>query len=330
MKHNAYIKAVSFQVPEKRVSNDELARTIDTSDEWIYEHTGIKFRHIADPDVAASDLALQPALDVLRKANLDPVDIDLILVATATPDYPGFPSTACVLQNHLKAVNAGALDITAACSGFIYGLEVAKSLVSTSAMKYILVVDTEILSKITNWTDRNTCVLFGDGAGAVIVTANMENEKSGIICSVLGAEGDGAPYLLRKAGGTRYPVKPGYKPDADLFLQMDGQKVYHFAVRVLCDTIKRILAESHLSISDISYIVPHQANKRIIKAAAKRLRIPLEKFYINIEEYANTSGASIPIALGEMDQKGLLCRGDYILTVGFGAGLTYGGNLICW
>jgi 3-oxoacyl-[acyl-carrier-protein] synthase-3 len=326
----AFIKAISFKVPEKRVSNDELAETVDTSDEWIYSHTGIKYRHIAEEHTAASDLALQPCLDVIEQAHIDPKEIDLIIVATITQDYVGFPSTACVLQDKLGAVNAGAMDLAAACTGYIYSLEIAKALIKTGSAKNILLVSSEILTKITDWTDRNTCVLFGDGAGASLVGLNEENTESDILFSILGAEGNGAPYLIRMAGGSRYPIRPNSETNKDAYIKMDGQKVYHFAVRVLCKTIKRILEKFNLSIQDIAYIVPHQANIRIIEAAATRLKIPIEKFYVNIQEYANTSGATIPIALGEMVEKGLLHRGDYIITVGFGGGLTYGGNLICW
>jgi 3-oxoacyl-[acyl-carrier-protein] synthase-3 len=326
----AWIKAISFNVPKKRVSNDELAKTIDTSDEWITSHTGIKFRHIADEKTAASDLALQPCLDVIEQAHIDPKEIDLIIVATITQDYIGFPSTACVLQDKLGAVNAGAMDLAAACTGYIYSLETAKALIKTGSAKNILVVSSEILTKITDWTDRNTCVLFGDGAGASLVSLNEENDVSDIIYSVLGSEGDGALYLMRRGGGSRHPIPTDRIIEENPYIIMDGQKVYHFAVRVFCSVIKQILEKYNLSINDIAYIVPHQANIRIIEAASKRLKIPIEKFYVNIQEYANTSGATIPIAMGEMVQKGLLHRGDYIITVGFGGGLTYGGNLIRW
>lgn len=325
-----YIQSISFNVPENRVSNDELAKTIDTSDEWIFCHTGIRFRHIADEHIAASDLALRPCLDVIAESGVSPEEIDMILVATTTPDYPGFPSTACILQDKLGAVNAGAMDITAACSGFIYGLETAKNFIKGGTARHILLVNTEVMSKITDWSDRNTSVLLGDGAAACMISVNDSNSESSISFSILGAEGRGSPFLIREAGGSRFPVTADRKITGNPFLYMDGQKVYRFAVRVLCDTIKRILIKEELTIEEISYIVPHQANIRIIEAAAKRLKIAKEKFYVNIEEYGNTSGASIPIALGEMKGKGLLKRGDRIITVGFGAGLTYGGNFFRW
>lgn len=326
----AFIKTISSYVPEKRVSNHDLSKQVDTTDEWIYTHTGIKYRHIADEDTAASDLAIKPCLDVLNQAGIHPKDVDLIIVATVTPDYPGFPSTACILQDKLGAINAGAMDVAAACTGFIYSLEIAKNFIKTGSAKNILVIAVEVLSKITDWTDRYTCVLLGDGAAAALVCLNDNCSESDIIFSILRAEGNGAEYLIKKAGGSRHPLHRGKEIPENPYLQMDGQKVYHFAVRVLCDTIMKILDKSSLSIDDIAYIVPHQANIRIIKAASKRLKIPFEKFYMNIEEYANTSAATIPIALHEMNLKNLLRRGDYIMTIGFGGGLTYGGNLICW
>lgn len=326
----AYIKAISSAVPEKRVSNDELAATVDTSDEWIFSHTGIKYRHIADEHTSASDLALQPCLDIIDHTGINPKDINLIIVATTTPDYTGFPSTACILQDKLGAVNAGAIDITAACTGFIYSLEIAKNFIQTGSAKNILIISTEILSKITDWSDRNTCVLLGDGAAAALVCNNGNNSNSEIIFSILRAEGNGSEFLIKKAGGSRYPIHKGKDIEENPYLQMNGQKVYHFAVRVLCDIVRQILEKNKLTMNDISYIVPHQANIRILEAAAKRLKIPLEKFYINIEEYANTSAATIPIALDEMNRKKLLKRGDLIMTIGFGGGLTYGGNLIRW
>jgi 3-oxoacyl-[acyl-carrier-protein] synthase III len=330
----AFIKTISSYVPEKRVSNDDLAKIVDTTDEWIYSHTGIKYRHIADKETAASDLAEITCRKVLQQGGVKPEEIDLIIVATTTPDYPGFPSTACILQDKLGAVNAGAFDITAACTGFIYSLEIAKNFIKTGSARNILITGVEIMSKITDWTDRNTCVLLGDGAGSALVClnerTNPNTSESDILFSTLRAEGNGAEYLIRKAGGSRNPIQLGKELTVSPYLWMDGQKVYHFAVRVLCDTVKKILKKSGLAIDDIAFIVPHQANVRIIKAASKRLKIPLSKFYMNIEEYANTSAATIPIALHELYDKNLLKRGDYIMTIGFGGGLTYGGNLIRW
>jgi 3-oxoacyl-[acyl-carrier-protein] synthase III len=324
-----YIKALRAYVPPKRVSNDDLAKIVDTTDEWIYSHTGIKYRHMAEDNLSASDIACIPCKQLLEETNTDPESIDLIITATTTPDYIGFPSTACLIQESINARNAGAFDITVACSGFIYGLEMASSLIKTGSMKNILVVAVELLTHISDWSDRSTCVLFGDGAGAALVTENKGENTSDILTSILRADGTGYESLFRKEGGSRYPFVHGEK-EYDSFIRMDGQKVYNFAVRAICTIIKDLLKQGNLTPEDIAYVVPHQANARIIKAASKRLKIPLEKFYMNIEEYANTSAASIPIALDEMNQKNLLKRGDYLITVGFGGGLTYGGNLIRW
>lgn len=332
----AVITGIGSYVPSKRVSNDDLAKLVETSDEWIYSHTGIKNRHIADESEATSDLAVKAAEQALGKARCPASEVDLILVATATPDYLGFPSTACIVQDRIGAENAAAMDIVAACTGFIYGLETARVFIETGTYRNVLVIGAEVLSKITDWKDRNTCVLFGDGAGAALVSAHAaetsmkDSLKRGILTSYLAAYGKDAEVLLRPAGGTRVPFIPGTTPPEDLLLRMNGRKVYTFAVSVLGKTIETLLGKTGLSLQDITYIVPHQANVRIIEACAKRLDIPMEKFFLNIEEFANTSAASIPIALTEMEQRGLLHPGDLILTVGFGGGLTYGGNLLYW
>ncbi len=326
----AYIRAVGSYVPPRRVSNDELAQTLDTSDEWIYSHTGIKYRHIAEEDLAASDLAFEASKRVLKKAGVGPETIDLVLTATSTPDYPGLPSTACILQDKIKAVGAGAMDISAACTGFIYALETANAFIRAGIYRNILVAGTEIYSKILNWRDRNTCVLFGDGAGAVLVSAADESAESGILFSSLKSQGRDACSLYRPAGGSRNQFIPGSTDEAELYLHMDGRKVYNFAVKALGNTILELLEAAGVSIDQVRWIVPHQANVRIIHAAVKRAGLPEEKFYMNIEEYANTSAASIPIALDEMNDKGLLERGDYVVSVGFGAGLTSGGNIFRW
>lgn len=323
------VTGVGAFAPERRVHNDELARLVDTSDEWIFSHTGIRYRHIAGDDLAASDLAVPAAEQALRRAGVSPDDIDLLLVATSTPDYPGLPSTACVLQEKLKISGAGAMDLVAACSGFIYGLETARTFVAAGAARHVLVVGTEIYSRIVNWEDRGSSVLFGDGAGAVVVSACAEGENR-IAPAILGSRGSGAESLCRLHGGTRHPYVPGVTPPEALLLQMDGKKVYTFAVAVIVQVIQDLLEQNGLVFSDLAYVVPHQANTRIIAAAAKRGGWDPDRFYMNIEEYANTSAASIPLALEEMDRKGLLAPGDRVLCVGFGSGLTYGGTLITW
>ena len=326
----AEIRAIGTYVPERAVSNEELSKTIDTSDEWIRSHTGIGNRHIAAPEEAASDLAIKAARIALEKAQVDAMELDTIITATATGDYPGFPSTACIVQHALGAENAAAFDLLAGCTGFIYALSVARDMIIAGSAKHILVIGAEVLTRITNWSDRNTAVLFGDGAGAAVVSANNKQDGRGILESVLRAEGAGAEYLMRKAGGSRHPFVDGETPADDLFLSMNGRRVYGFAVRVNTILINTLLRKANLRLEDIDYIVPHQANERIIQAAAERLKIPIDKFYLNMAEYANTSAASVPIAMNEMTEKGLLKRGDLIITLGFGAGLTYGGALIRW
>ncbi|MDR3167694.1 MAG: ketoacyl-ACP synthase III [Treponema sp.] len=340
------IIATGRAVPPKRISNGDLAAQIDTSDEWIRSHTGIGARHIADEETACSDLALEAARQALAMAaearregeetpELIARTLDLIVVGTATPDYYASPATACIIQDKLGAKNAGAMDLAAGCSGFIYGMETAAGILGISkTRKRALVIGAEVLTRITDWTDRGTCVLFGDGAGAVLLEktgAPVEGPgKRGLLRTILGADGSGAEHLIMRRGGSRNPLKPGESLEKPPHLEMNGRAVYNFAVKAMTETIERLLAEGELTIDEVTRIVPHQANARIVLAAAKRLGIGEEKFFLNIEEYANTSAASIPIALDEMNRGGNLRKGDTILTIGFGGGLTYGGNLIIW
>ena len=332
-------------VPPKKVSNDDLAAQIDTTDEWIRSHTGIGNRHIADESVACSDLAIEAAKNALamaagytgddsaqrdKAASEAAETIDFIVLATATADNFGTPSTACIVQDKIGAKKAAAMDITAGCTGFVYGLEVAAGLLCVSKeRKRALVIGSEILSKMTNWEDRNTCVLFGDGAGAVVVEKTGA-EGRGVLQSLLYADGSGRESLVMRRGGSRSPYKKGEVVDQIICIEMNGQEVYNFAVGAMTNTIEALLKAGNISIDDITWIVPHQANARIMKAARIRLKIPAEKVYMNIEEYANTSAATIPLALDEMNRSGKLKKGDLILTVGFGGGLTYGGNIIVW
>jgi 3-oxoacyl-[acyl-carrier-protein] synthase-3 len=333
-------------VPPRRVSNNDLASQIETSDEWIRSHTGIGNRHIADKNTACSDLAAEAAKNALAmaagyrgddaaerdKAAAEYADgIDIIVLATVTADYYGTPSTACIVQEKIGARNAAALDINAACTGFVYGLETASGLLSISAeRKRALVICSEILTKVTNWDDRGTCVLFGDGAGAVILEKTAVENKSGLLKTLMYADGSGRESLIMRQGGTRSPFKRGEVVDVPIYIEMNGQEVYNFAVRAMSETIEALMKAGEIKVDDIAWIVPHQANARIVQASSRRLHIPLEKFYLNIEEYANTSSASIPLALDEMNRNGQLKKGDLILTVGFGGGLTYGGNIIIW
>jgi len=340
------IVATGRVAPARRISNDELAKTLDTSDEWIRSHTGIGNRHIADEQTATSDLAFAAAQEALQMlidhdkslgGSLEAAaqSLDAIIIATASPDYFGFPSTACLVQDRLGANKAAAMDVVAGCTGFIYGVETAAGLLSIRQdRKRALVIGAEILSKITDWKDRSTCVLFGDGAGAVVIDKTEAPVsgpgKRGLLRSILGADGSGGEHLIMRRGGTRNPYKQGETLDQPPHIEMNGRAVYNFAVKAVTDTMEQLLQEEGLSVNDLAWIVPHQANARIVQAAAKRLNIPEEKFFLNIEEYSNTSAASVPIALDEMNRSGKLKKGDLIITLGFGAGLTYGGNLIVW
>ena len=336
-------------VPPKKVSNDDLAAKIDTSDEWIRSHTGIGFRHIAEDNVATSDLALEAAKNALAmacgctesgaerdKAAAEAAKtIDIILLGTVTPDYFGTPSTACIVQNKLGAEHAAAMDIVAGCTGFIYGLETAAGYLSLGrGRKRVLVIGAEILTRATDWDDRSTCVLFGDGAGAAVMEltdAPIEgSQRRGLVRTTLRADGSGAESLLFRRGGSRNPYKKGEIVEKGIWLEMNGQEVYNFAVKAVTDTIEELMTAEGAGVDDIAWIIPHQANARIVQAARRRLKIPDEKIYLNIEDYANTSAASIPIALDELNRSGKLKKGDMILTVGFGGGLTYGGNVIIW
>ncbi len=323
----AVIRSVGSYVPQKIVTNDDLAKTIDTSDEWIYSHTGIKRRRIASDDEATSDLATLAAQKALERAEVDAEEVDLLLVATATPDHNGFPSTACIVQERIGASRAGAMDVAAACTGFIYAVETASNFIRAGAAEKVLVVGSETISRVIDWKDRNTCVLFGDGAGAVLLSG--ENDGRGVIRSTLRSEGSGSEHLWIPAGGSRKPFEAGRTSRQEVCVQMNGRQVYNFALRVIGDTVRNLLGED-LGLDDVAYIVPHQANVRIIEGAARRMGVSMEKFYMNITDYANTSAASIPIALDEMVERKLLNTGDLIVTVGFGGGLTYGGNLIRW
>jgi len=332
-------------VPSGRVSNNDLSAQIDTSDEWIRSHTGIGNRHFAEKNAACSDLAAEAAKNALAMAagytGSDPAErdkasaeiagtIDMIVLATVTADFIGTPSTACVVQEKIGAKNAAAMDIAAGCTGFVYGLETASGLLSVNKnRKRALVIGSEVLSKLINWDDRGTCVLFGDGAGAAVVEKTSAQGR-GILHSILCADGSGGESLVIRRGGSRNPFIKGETVDLPVCIEMKGQEVYNFAVKAITDTLNALMEAGNVKVDDIARIIPHQANARIVQAAAKRLQLPLDKFYLNIEEYANTSAASIPIALDEMNRNGQLKKDDVILTVGFGGGLTYGGNIIIW
>ena len=321
------IVSTGSYLPEKVLTNFDLERMVETSDQWITERTGIKERRIANENQAASDLAHEASKIALDRASLKAEDIDLIITATVTGDMP-FPSTACILQDKLGAKKAAAFDINAACSGFLYGLYVADSFIRSGMHKKILVVGTEVLSKITDWEDRTTCILFGDGAGAVIVEPTIEDR--GILSMSVNSDGSMWDLLHLPAGGSKIPASRESVDNKLHYIKMKGNETFKFAVRTLEDLVVKILEENNLSPSQLSLLIPHQANLRIIQATADRLGLPMDKVLINIDKYGNTSAASIPIALDEAVISGRIKEGDYILLEAFGGGLTWASALLKW
>lgn len=329
MKNDRYVGIIGMgtYVPEKIVTNKDLESIVETSDEWIVSRTGIKERRIVTSDLATSDLASRAAQKALEDAGVAPEEIDLIIVATATPDM-FFPSTACLVQANIKATNAAAFDLVAGCSGFVYGLVTGTQFIKAGLYKKVLVIGAETLSKILDWTDRNTCVLFGDGAGAAVLA---ETETGyGILGAQLGADGSGGDLLKLPAGGSRKPTTEETVSQRMHFVHMNGNEVFKFAVKVMGEAAMKALENAGLSASDVDCLIPHQANIRIIQSAAKRLKLPMDKVMVNVDKYGNTSAASIPIALEEAVHGGKVKRGDNIVLVGFGAGLTWASVVIKW
>ncbi len=326
MKDNVGILGFGKAIPDRVLTNKELEHMVDTSDEWIITRTGIEERRIANDDTAASDLGYLAALNAIKDAGISASEIDLIITATITPDMT-FPATACLIQAKLGASKAAAFDLSAGCSGFIYGLDVGKNMVKAGYSK-VVVVGVDILSRVTDYTDRSTCVLFGDGAGAVVL--GTVNPGYGIIASEIGTDGTGSHYLHLPAGGSRKPANKETIANKEHFLRMSGNEVFKFAVRIMSDSTQRVLDKAEISSQEIKWFVPHQANIRIIKAAASRLGIDDERIFVNVHRYGNTSAASIAIALEELNQSGKVNQGDLVLLVGFGAGLTWGSTIIRW
>jgi 3-oxoacyl-[acyl-carrier-protein] synthase-3 len=318
------IASMGSYVPENIMTNDDLSKIVDTNDEWISSRTGIKERRISKGE-NTSDLGAKAAMKALEKAGLTPEDVDLIVVATSSPDSLS-PSTAVYIQAKIGAFNAACFDISAACSGFIYALNVASQFIKSGQSKTALVIGAEVLSKITDWTDRGTCVLFGDGAGAAVL---VPSEEKGIASIFNGADGRKAEFLTISCVPVKNPFVTPEKID-DIKISMDGGEVFKFASNIILEAVDKVLKDTGYSLDDIKYIVPHQANYRIIKYAAKKLGAPDEKFYVNLQKYGNTSAASIPIAVDEMVDKGLLEKGDKIIMVAFGAGFTWSVALVEW
>jgi 3-oxoacyl-[acyl-carrier-protein] synthase-3 len=314
-------------LPEKILTNADLSRIVDTTDEWITTRTGIKERRVAAKDEQTSDMATKAALKAMEQAKVSAKDIDLILVATATPDML-FPATACFVQKKIGASNAACLDISAACAGFLFGIEIAQQFITSHTHNTVLVIGAEKLTSITNWTDRNTCVLFGDGAGAAVL--QHRGGAHGVISTHIGSDGQFSDILFMPGGGSRCPIT---KENADMNLatiHMSGKEVYKQAITAMLSASKKALEQAGLSIDDIACVIPHQANLRIIEAIADRLKIPLEKFYVNLDKYGNTSAAAVAIALDEANRSGRIKHGDYVLMVVFGGGLTWASTVVEW
>ncbi len=324
------ILGVGSYVPEKVLTNFDLEKMVETSDEWIKTRTGIEQRRIASDEQATSDLAYEAAKKALEAANLKAKDIDVIIVGTITPDH-AFPSTACLVQEKLGADNAFGLDLEAACSGLLYSLEVANSLLIANAKyKNILVIGGEKLSSITNWDDRSTCVLFGDGAGAIVLGRSEKDEENCIIASKLGSDGRYGGILQMPAGGSRFPASAETVANKQHFLMMEGSDVFKLAVNAMVRSCKEVMKTAGVTADDIKWLVPHQANYRILRAVASRLKIPEDEVYMNVNRYGNTSAASIGLCLDEIAKGELAEKGDYLLLTAFGGGLTWGAMLIKW
>jgi len=321
------ITGVGSYVPEKILTNADLEKMVETSDEWITSRTGIKERRIAAKDEFTSDMAAKAAERAMKMAGVTGEQIDLVIVATITPDMP-FPATACLVQQKIGAKRAAAFDLEAACSGFIYGLEVAQQFVMSQTYDTVLVIGAEKLSSIVDWTDRNTCVLFGDGAGAAI----LQNRKNshGLLTAVMGANGENAELLFMPGGGSRCPATQNSVDARMHYLRMEGKETFKCAVQAMQSAAEEVLKRCELDISNIKCVIPHQANRRIIDAVGERLGATPEQLFVNLEKYGNTSAASVAIALDEAVASGKILRGDLILLIVFGAGLTWGAAVIEW
>lgn len=321
------ILGIGSCLPEKEVTNFDLEKMVDTTNEWIIERTGIKARRVANENTATSDLATEAAIRALKDANVSAEEIDLIIVATITPDM-AFPSTACIVQKNIGAIKAASFDLEAACSGFLYGVAIGKQFIATGTYQKVLVIGAETMSRIVDWSDRNTSILFGDGAGAVVLGETEEGK--GVLSTYMGSDGEGGKFLSLPAGGSRMPSTVETIREGLNYVKMDGSEVFKFAVRIMGKAAEEAIKLSGHQLQDIDYVVPHQANIRIIEAAAKRLKMPLDKVHVNLEKYGNMSAASVPVALDEAIKEGKILKDDIVVLVGFGAGLTWGSCVIKW
>ncbi|PKN71105.1 MAG: 3-oxoacyl-ACP synthase [Candidatus Cloacimonetes bacterium HGW-Cloacimonetes-3] len=326
LSYHAKFSSFGSYAPKKILTNFDLEKIVDTSDEWIRSRTGMKERHIASETEAASDFAHQAAVNAIESSTVKYKDIDLIIVATISGDHP-FPSTACIVQKKLGLKNIPAFDVSAGCTGFVYALDVARQYVENGIAKHVLVIGVDILTKITNWKDRNTCVLFGDGSGATIVSRAEASDISRIIDTKIDADGSQGELLIQQAGGSRMPASHA-SVDANLHtVAMEGNRIYKNAIKSMFASSDELLRRNNLSVADIDWVIPHQANLRIIEGLADKMRVPMSKVIVNIEKYGNTSSATIPIATDEAIRNKKIRRGDIILLTSFGAGLTWGSVL---
>jgi len=324
--YRAVITGHGSYAPAKKLTNDELAKMVDTTDEWITTRTGIKVRHITTDNETTAFLATEAAKRALAEANLDAGELEIIIVATITPEMV-FPSTASFVQRSLQAKKAWVFDLAAACSGFVYGLSIVQQFLESDRYKNALVIGAETLTKITNWSDRTSCILFGDGAGAVVLEQS-EDEHRGIIYCTSASDGDYWEALNCQAYGSRYPADKELDEPKKIYMEIKGREVYQQAVRRIVEAVTECMNHCRLTIDDIAMVISHQMNARIIESAAKRLNLPGEKVYLNIAEYGNTSAASVPLAFDECVREGKIKRGDIVIFVAFGAGLTWGANVI--
>jgi len=324
--YRAVITGHGSFAPAKTLTNEELSVMVDTSDEWITTRTGIKTRHITNEDETTAYLAAEAAKRALSDAKLEPSELDLIIVATITPEMV-FPSTASFVQLELGAKNAWVFDLAAACSGFVYGLSIVQQFLESGRLQNALVIGAETLTKITDWTDRTSCILFGDGSGAVVLERG-EPDGKGILYSTMSSDAEYWKALNCQAYGSRYPADKKLDDPKKVYMEIKGREVYQQAVRRIVETVIKCLEECDLTLDDISMVISHQMNARIIESAAKRLKLPDEKVFVNISEYGNTSAASVPIAFDECSRSGRIKEGDKVIFVAFGAGLTWGANVI--
>ncbi|HOT76797.1 MAG TPA: beta-ketoacyl-ACP synthase III [Candidatus Wallbacteria bacterium] len=324
----AKIMGTGMYLPEKRLTNADLEKMVDTTDEWIVTRSGIRERRIAEPDQAVSDLAVPAAQMALKNAGIAPEQIGCVILASFTPDRT-ISATACIIQHKLGCKNAGAFDIEVACSGFIYATTLGRSLIETHVCDYVLVIGADILSKVIDFTDRNTCVLFGDGAGAVVLGPSA-NEDEGIFDVLLGADGGGADHITIPAGGTQMPTTVKTVEDRLHYVKINGKEVFKFSTKIVGDMIEQVLTRNNLTLDNVKLIIPHQANIRIIESAAKRFNCPMDKFFINLDRYGNTVAGTIPIGLHEALGEGKINKGDIVLLAGFGGGLTWGLVAMKW